>query len=195
MFTLLKRNLSNSFNCYTYQNLLPDAIASGSDITGWTEANATITADTNNQLSGDSCYKLTIAVSGGSVYRNILNLLESGCYYAISTTMKNGNLGGSGVRQNVVCVNGVGTLVTSYTLSSTYLRQGIVLQPSDFATATSVRLAFAGSGSNTEYAYLDEVSLQKITQEEYSQGIDAFFTKYPFVLGQKQPNLSNTLLT
>lgn len=165
-----------------------DNVASFGDCeatTGWSTSTTSVAIDSDNELFGTNCLKVTISADGGYINRDILSLLDTSKYYLISGYIKNGNLSGSGIRMNVNCLGDTGISYGAYVTATSYNRTGHVIQPSDFDTASDVHVVIQGSGLNTEYGFVDGIMINEITSSEYAEGADALLDRYNWHLGTK----------
>lgn len=171
-FSLIKETTSN--------NLLPDSISLCKDSSLFTNSNTTDSDDSDNAKYGKYATKITLTSTTGDISYDVLDLMDSDGYYAVIMEAKNGDLSGSGIRLDVNCVGDVTTNPSAYITSTDYTRKAILLQPSDFNGASAVEIEVELDGSSSEYAYLDNLTLRKITKKEYDEGETALLAKYPF---------------
>jgi hypothetical protein len=177
--TAVKGELTANLNGNSVMNILPSTVSGCEATTGWSSSSASVATDSSNKFEGTNCLKVTISGTGGTIYRNILSLLNTSKYYLVSAYVKNGNLG-TGIKFGVEAVSDTYNTYVTASTSTSYLRQGVVLQPTDFDGATEVRLKIRGDGSDTQYGYFDAIMLQEITSAEYALGATALLDKYPF---------------
>lgn len=173
----------------TATNILDNTVAGCEATTGWNASNITIATDSSDEFEGTNCLKVTLNAgkTSGSAYRDILSLLDTTKYYFISAHEKNNNLStGTELRMNLV--GDVGFIDASTINSSNYLRQGLVIQPSDFDTATEARIYLQVYGAETEYGFFDAIMINEISASEYAEGADVLLQKYNWHLGTKSTN-------
>ena len=178
--------LTASFSGISDVNLASDNLAGCEVTTSWNTSNAALATDSSNEFEGTNCLKLTISADGGYADYDILSLLDTSKYYFISAYIKNVDL--TSVKMQIDCEGDAGEINSSDISATTYTRVGVVIQPSDFNTATNVYLRFVGTGSNTEYAFYDALMPKEITSAEYALGADALLDKYPYHRGLASSN-------
>jgi len=168
----------------TVTNLLADTVAGCESTTGWSVVQGTLATDSDNEFEGTNCLKQTLSAGQTTSYnyRNILASLDISKYYLISIRLKNGNAT-TGIRLETEFVSGGATKTSSYITATSYTRVGIVVQPSDMASATQLRLQTRVTGTETQYAFVDALMLQEITATEYALGTTALLSKYAFHRG------------
>lgn len=177
----------------TVTNILEDYVAGCESISVWSLVRMGASLDNNNQYEGDYCIKMVIdtGYTDAGMYYNILPLLYSSKHYLITAHLKNGSLSGNGVRFNVNCVSDTGQIWSSYVTETSYERQGVVIRPSDFDTATHVYITPYIYGVDGEYAFIDAIMVNEITEYEYNNlTVDELMQKYPHISGTK--SVSNT---
>jgi hypothetical protein len=177
----------------TTVNLLDDDVAGCESTSGWTvDSGLTLSTDNSNNLEETNCLKLALTAdsSGKSIYRDVLSLLDTSNYYLIAITSRNNDLS-TGVKLQVNCIGDLGVIATANSTETSYVRQGLLLQPTDFDTATEVRIQPIVAGLNTEFGFVDAISLIKLPEgaTDYALGADACMAKYPFSrnIGQTLP--------
>jgi hypothetical protein len=144
----------------TVTNLAP--FAGCESTSGWSTSVVTIALDTANKYEGTYCYKVTNSGgTSGAAYRNILT--------------------GSGARLDVNCVGGSGSKYSDAVVATAYARVGIILQPSDMATATTINVYERTSGAETEYGYFDAIMVNEISAEDYALGVSTCLAKYKYI--------------
>jgi hypothetical protein len=149
---------------------------------GWTTDNSSIATDSTNAFEGTNCLKITINSTNGYIKRNFLPRLDKTKHYLFTAFLKNGNLSGSGIRLTVNAFEDFGAKHTNYITSTVYTRVGVVLQPTDFDTASTVIFQIQGTGTSTEFGFFDAIQINEITQTEYTAGVtQALLDKYPYV--------------
>jgi len=168
----------------TVVNLLDDDVAGCESTSGWTTSNASVATDSSNEIEGTNCLKMTLTGSPGSIYRDVLSLLDTSKNYFISAHIKNNDIATS-LKLQAQCIGDGGVITTNDSLGTTYNRIGVVIQASDFDTATQVYLVLRGEGSSTQYAFIDGLMLQEISSAEYALGADALLDKYAYHRGVK----------
>jgi hypothetical protein len=172
----------------TYTNLL-GSDGDCEDTSLFNKINITVSLDSTNKVFGNNGIKITLNAgqTGGELYRDILSLLDPSKYYLISAYVKNGNLS-TGIRLRANIINDVGYLNKEYVIETSFNRQGLVIQPSDFDTATKFNLGINVRGNETEYGYVDGIMINEITSEEYAEGTNALLKKYSYVNSTKSTN-------
>ena len=154
---------------------------------GWNTSGVMVTTDNSNEYEGTNCLKIALAAGEvtGYIYKYILSLLDTSKHYLISAHLKNGNLSTNGMLMFINCVGDAGYIYGTYITGTSYMRDGILLQPSDFDSATQVTLYFKAFGAENEYAYADAIMINEISASEYAQGASALLEKYNWHLGTK----------
>jgi hypothetical protein len=169
----------------TTVNLLDDDVAGCENIGYWSNSNTTKELDNSNQLEGDGCIKITNVggYAGSRIFRNVISLLDTSKYYLITAYFKNHNLT-NGMRVYMAS-NDESVAGSELTTNTSWTRSGVVIQPSDFDTATYVYIRLYASGEDGEYGYVDAVDLQEISAADYALGADACMAKHPYHRGLK----------
>jgi hypothetical protein len=144
--------------------------------TGWSVTDCTIGTDASHEIFGTNALKLTLTASAGTCDYDVFSRLKTGAYYFISAYVKNGNATNIQLEFETDDADVAATAVTG----TSYTRSAIVVQPSDFNTATTAVIRINIGGANTQYAYFDGVQMVEITSTEYALGADALLLKYPF---------------
>jgi len=178
MFTKAKQ-LIMMYKEEGYTNLL--SFGGCEATTGWTTLLGTLATDSDNEYEGTNCLKITIN-SGQTTafsYRNILSLLNISKYYLYSGYVKNYN-GTTGMKISVDCKADKGLIVSTSNITTDYVRKGILLQPSDFDTATELTIRSHCDGSAAQYGYFDALMVNEISVADYAAGVAACLTKYPY---------------
>lgn len=169
-------------------NLPEDDVAGCESTSGWTTTTTALATDSSNELEGTNCLELTISASNGKIGRDTLSLLDTSKYYLYTVHVKNVNFS-TGMRLIVDCNGDAESILSSYSTATYWKRVGVVIQPTDFDTATSVFLEIQGVGSSTQSGYVDAISIHEITTEDYNNastnGVDVLFDKYPYHRGLK----------
>jgi hypothetical protein len=171
--------LTADFTGITTVNLLDDDVAGCESTSGWTDSSTTSSVDSSNAFEGTNCIKITNA---GYTYRDVLSLMDTTKYYMFSVYAKNGDFS-TGVSLRINNAGDAGWIESDVSTSTSYTRLAVLIQPTDFDTATNVYLALRGQGSATEVGYFDAIQLQEITASEYALGASALLTKYPYHRG------------
>lgn len=170
----------------TATNLLPDAVAGCESTSGWSTYNATVSLDSANEAEGTNCIKITRGVLndiGGSFYDISSIILGTGKYYLVSGLFKTGNC--TNIKLYTEATGDAGQIVATPTASNSLIRQGVIIQPSDYNSATNFYIGSVITGSSGQYGYEDALSLIEISSAEYALGVDALLAKYSFHLGTK----------
>jgi hypothetical protein len=168
----------------TTVNLLDDDVAGCESTSGWTTFLAAIATDNSNELEGTDCLKLTISSNTGYAEYDIFSLLDTSNYYLISANCKNNDLA-TGIR--VEFNSDDQDVQSSFVTDTTYNRVGLVIQPTDFDTATAATILVRGTGASGEFAYYDALTLYELPEgaTDYVLGADACMAKYPYHRGLK----------
>ena len=80
----------------------------------------------------------------------------------------------------VTCTGDAGDINTTANTTTDYVRKGVVIQPSDFDTATSLMVRVYIAGAENQYAYFDTLMVNEISAADYAAGVDACLAKYPY---------------
>ena len=155
---------------------------------GWAETGCSGSLDSSNNFEGVNCIKITASDAAGAYYFNVLSLLDTSKYYLITAHVKSGNFT-NGMRLYLNCTGGVGYKYTSFVTDLQYVRQGLLLQPSDFNSASAVALAIGFSGAISEYGFIDAIMINEITDSEYAEDINVLMDRYSYIV----PGVSSTL--
>jgi hypothetical protein len=161
-------------------NLLSDEVAGCESTDGWTNSNTTDATDSSNSFVGLNCLKVTLSSTTGSLYRNVLSLLDTSKHYFFSAYVKNGDTS-TGIKFGITVTGDTGSAETSRITSTDYTRVGVILQPSGFESASTLNIYVDLAGSSSQYAYVDAICIQEITKEEYDGGATALLTKYSYM--------------
>jgi parallel beta-helix repeat protein len=161
-------------------NLLSDEVAGCESTDGWTNSNTTDATDSSNSFVGLNCLKVTLSSTTGSLYRNVLSLLDTSKHYFFSAYVKNGDTS-TGIKFGITVTGDTGSAETSRITSTDYTRVGVILQPSGFESASALNIYVDLAGSSSQYAYVDAICIQEITKEEYDGGATALLTKYSYM--------------
>lgn len=161
----------------TTVNLLEDDVAGCEATTGWTASNITLSTDSSNEFEGTNCLKMTLTDTSGYIRRDVLSKLDITKYYLISAYFKNNDLAtGTLIKLDTDDVDISGSSEDG----STYIRQGIIIQPTDIDAATYAYLTIQEDGASAEYGFVDAITLQEISATEYALGASAVMERYPF---------------
>jgi hypothetical protein len=167
----------------TIVNLLPDEVAGCESTSGWTPYVSSVATDTENKSSGTNCLKITLSGANGGIYYDNFSKFKQGNYYIAIANIKNGN---ATYIDFILNFTGDASLNASGTVTSTnYIRKAVLIQPSDFNSATNAYFIIDVVGVSTQYAFVDELMLIEISSTEYALGVDALLSKYGFHLGTK----------
>jgi len=149
--------------------------------TGWTPYHITLVTDADNKYEGTNCLKVTISATytNGIGFINVLPLLNTSKYYLISGYVKN-NDATTGIKLRASCTGDKGNVDSAYNATTSYVRIGVILQPSDFDGATDMKLTLYVDGVAGQSAYFDAVMLNEISAADYAAGVDACLAKYPY---------------
>ena len=149
---------------------------------GWTIALSTLAIDSDNELDGTNCLKVTLGAgrTNASPLVDVLGILNTSKYYLFSGSVKNGNLA-TGISLRATCVGDKGNILATPNATTDYIRQGVLLQPSDFDGASAVQIMARVDGTETQYAYFDSFMVNEITADDYASGVVACLVKYPYV--------------
>jgi hypothetical protein len=161
----------------TTVNLLDDDVAGCESTSGWSTAGCTIAVDSSNELEGTNCLKLTLTGSSGNADYSILSLLDTSKYYLIAGHNKNIDAS-TGLR--IEFWSDDGTVQSNYISATSYNRVGVVIQPSDFDTATSAIIRIRIGGSSSQTGVFDAINLYEISAAEYALGADACMARHPY---------------
>ena len=158
------------------------------DISKWTFNSSTLVLDSNNNVVGDNCIKITIngSLGWGNMHTYITDQgnykIDKTKYYLTSAYLKNGN--GTNVRLNTA---GGSDTVTDTNMT----RVGVKTQPNDFTSDNY--MIFDVTGSDGQYGYVDGIMINEITQDEYNNlTVDQLLAKYPYTNSAK-PLLNPTV--
>ncbi len=158
---------------------------------GWALVQATVSTDTDNEFEGTGCHKIVIAANEteGAIYRDVMALLDKTKYYMLSAYVKNGDsTNGIYIASNLLGDKGI-VKCGEYT-GTTWTRQGIGIQPSDFDGASTVTFSAYVKGSAGQFGYVDACAINEISAADFALCTSniapkALLDKYPFVLGTK----------
>jgi len=181
----VKGQLNATLKGRTVTNLLDDDVAGGESTSGWSTSNVSVATDNSNEFEGTNCIKVTLSAeqTSGVAYYDILPYLGTK-YYLISAYVKNGNLS-TGCYLRVTCSGDAGNIDASNHDGTTWLRQGVVIQPSDFANASSVYIRLKVDGAENQYGFIDAIMVNEISSTEYALGADALLDRYNWHKGTK----------
>jgi len=161
----------------TTVNIFKDDVAGCESTAGWTASNITLATDSANEFEGTNCLKMTLTAASGYIRRDILSKLDITKYYLISAYFKNNDLAtGTLIKLDTDDVDVSGSSEDG----TTYIRQGIIIQPTDIDTATYAYLTIQEDGASAEYGFADAITLQEISSAEYALGADVVMERYPF---------------
>ncbi len=152
------------------------------DVSKWTANQATASLDSTSKVFGNNGMKITLTASNGSLYKilNTITALDTSKYYLFSAYVKNGTAAAINITKDNTG-GGVALVSSSITDNTKFSRVGLIIQPSDLNSGNlfSIRL----SGISGQTAYVDGVMLSEITAVDYTVGLTACMTKYPYVDG------------
>jgi hypothetical protein len=177
--TIERSELKMTVKGNTVVNILPDAVAGCESTDGWTTINASVATDNSNEYEGTNCLKATISSTVGTIRYDAISLLDKTKYYLISAYIKNGNATNVRLGFNTDDVD----VDSSAVAATTYTRVGVVVQPTDFDTASFVFLQLRVDGANTQYGYIDAFMVNEISAAEYALGATSCMNKYAWHLG------------
>jgi hypothetical protein len=145
----------------------------------WGVWQCTTTLDSSNKVFGSNSLKVVATNTTGNMTKNMLGVIDKTKYYCFSAYLKNFNI------TNGVCValeaSGDtyknGNIVTDTT---NFTRSFLKIQPTDIDNSTAILLhpVSFGGASTGQYAYVDGVMLEEITQAQYN---DPNFQPSPYV--------------
>lgn len=176
----------------TYTNLLDDSVAGCEATAGWDAGTGSLATDNTVKFEGTNCIKATLGGATLSNIYDVLSKLDVTKYYLITLHVRNGNA--TYIKMQVNCVGDGGTIAYPTTNTTTsWVRQGIAIQPSNFNTATQVYVYAYSAGSAGQYTYFDGFQVNEMTAAEFASATyvsaniatQALMDKYPFVLGTK----------
>jgi hypothetical protein len=165
----------------SYTNLYPEGKCDSTS--SWTAHNGTLEVDSADALSGN-CIKTIIANTKtySQPYDYVTTLVDSSKYYLFSGYVKNGNLTSIGIR---VYFSGSDLTISAATSASTsYVRQGVIIQPADFVGGITVQFQVRSAyhtSDGSRYGFFDSLMINEITAEDYAAGVDACLAKYPYI--------------
>ena len=155
------------------------------DLSKWLNLNTTLTLDSTNKVFGENAFKGVLTHSiGYLVYRSKANIgLNNSKNYLISSYLKNGNTS-NGIK---IFIEGSSKSSSIVTDASKFNKVGIKLSSSEvtaFNDANNIAIRYEGSVD--EYAFVDGIQINEITETEYNTlTIDQLLTKYPYVNSAK----------
>lgn len=164
----------------TVTNLLPDLTS-----ISWTGgSNVTISVDPNNGLNGGDCLKLTVLDgTPANTYIDLMTYMDVSKHYLVLSHVKNGNL--TNISTFLLNIPSGAVINQSTITQNTYIKNGYLLQPSNFLGQSEMRIYFQSLGTTGQYGYVDGLYLVEITSTEYALGVDALVAKYNFHLVTK----------
>ena len=150
--------------------------------TGMTASNCTISTDASHKVFGSYGIKVILTSDSGTVIvEDIFAKMKAASYYFISAYLQNGNA--TNIAFGFIS-DDTSVSATAIT-ATTFNRVGVVIQPSDFDTATYAQLTATITGSATQYAYFDSIQVIEITSAEYALGAALLLLKYPYFIDLK----------
>lgn len=122
---------------------------------------------TSDSYESEYAIEVTNTDNVSAIYSDITSYINSG-YYLITYY---GNIETANTLEiNIQCLNDVNVLGQYYN-NSDWTRQGILIQPTDYDTATGILLKLVSTGIGGIYSF-DAIQINEITQAEYI-GINA----------------------
>lgn len=158
----------------SYANLLP--VGACESLTGWSAYQSINTIDTVNKYDGNGCIK-SLCNGDGSISYQVLPLLSTTKYYMLSGYLK--NLDATEIKLQLYCTGDVGARFSDGQSATVYDRKAVLLQPSDFNSASTVSAGTRVFGTG-KYAFLDNLMLNEISAADYASGVAACLAKYPY---------------
>ncbi len=148
------------------------------DTSKFTAMNCTLALDATNKVFGNNGIKITIATgqTQGIMSYNIFSKLNKAKYYLITAHLKKGNCTDLKLRLETDDVDIESSAVTA----TSFIRAGIVVQPSDIDTATSAVIQIIVNGAEGQYGYVDGIMVNEITSEEYALGAAVCMSRYNY---------------
>lgn len=149
------------------------------DVSKWGDYQCTHSLDTSNKVFSNNSIKIILTSTLGNIYNITLQgKLDVTKYYFISAYIKNGNA--SNVKLTKQGISGGSNISSSLITDTTkFNRVGIVVKPSDFGTTDVISIMLQGTSG--QYAYVDGIMINEITDSEYVLGANALLANYPYV--------------
>ena len=153
------------------------------DTSKFTATNCTLALDTTNKVFGSNAIKLTLSAgqTQGSMNYDIFSKLDKTKYYLVSAYLMKGTCTNLKLRLETDDADVESSAVTATAMT----RTGIVIQPSDIDTATSVVIQVQINGTETQTGYVDGIMVNEITGAEYALGVSALLSRYAWHSGTK----------
>jgi hypothetical protein len=150
------------------------------DATDFTGTNATLATSTTSAdiVTGTKALAITLTSTSGTADLDIFSKLIAGKYYLATGYIKRGNA----TNIKLSFQSDDQTVDSSTITTTTYTRVGVVVQPTDFDTATGANIRITVTGASANVAQVDAIQINEITQTEYTAGVtQGLLDKYPYV--------------
>ena len=153
------------------------------DATDFTGTNATLgtSSTAGNFVFGTKGLSITLTSTSGTADLDIFSSLVAGKYYLASAYIRRGNA--TNIKFGFETDDE--DVETTASTSTTFVRVGVVIAPTDFDTATTAELRLTVTGASANIAYADGLMLSEITATEYALGASVLLDKYNYINNTK----------
>ncbi|MCX7747308.1 MAG: fibronectin type III domain-containing protein [Clostridia bacterium] len=148
-------------------------------IDGWrtnTANSAAVAVDDVNKVNGAKSIKGTLSITGsGYGFKDVKAKMDNTKYYFLSGFIKNGNATSVSLYYNFGS-----EVATPANTSTSYIRRGLKIQPSNMGAAAEYAVGLKINGTAVgQYGFIDNIMLIEITKDEYdSLTEDQLLNKY-----------------